>query len=139
MKHFRFLLIVAIAFGLLVAPVGCASVKAFFTSAQEIACSPPANVIAVAKAAAPLVAIAINMLVPGTEAYINIVTVEQAVDAILGGACVSLTELNALITWLQSDMAKSIQTKTAVKAAPMKAIAAIDPQALIDWRNAIFN
>ena len=105
---------------------------------QEMACNPPASVITVAQAAAPLVAVAINMAIPGSAAYVNAVTVQGAVDALLGGACVSLTQLNALIAWMQSDTAKTLQAKAMVKAGPAKATAAINPQVLIDWRKVSF-
>ena len=106
--------------------IGCAG-------AQKIACSPPASVITVAEAAAPLVAVAVNMLVPGSAAYVNAVTVSGAVTAILGGACVSLTQLNAVIAWLQSDESKTLQAKAMVKAGPARAVA-LNPQPLLDWR-----
>ena len=105
---------------------------------QETACNPPASVIAVAQAAAPLVAVAINMAIPGSVAYVTAVTVQGAVTAILGGACVSLTQLNALIAWLQSDTAKALQAKAMVKAGPAKASPVISSQALIDWRKVSF-
>ena len=108
-------------------------------SVQNVACNPPANVIAVAQAAAPLVAIAINMAIPGSDAYVTAVTISGAVTAILGGACVSLTQINALIAWLQSDQVKMLQVKAMVKVGPAKAVTAISPDALIKWRKAAFN
>ena len=102
---------------------------------QDTVCNPPASVIAVANAAAPLVAIAINMALPGSAAFINAVTVQGAITAIQGGACVSTTQLNALIAWLQGNDAKTLQAKAQVKAGPMKAAAFIDPAPLIVWRD----
>ena len=133
MKLARLLVCVALAAVLCInfMTIGCAGL-------QTAACNPPANVIAVAQAAAPLVATAINMFIPGSVAYVTAVTVQGAVTAILGGACVTLTQLDNLIAWLQSDAAKTLQAKAMVKAGPMKAAAVIDPQALIDWRKAQF-
>jgi amino acid transporter len=103
---------------------------------QDKVCNPPADVIAVVNAAAPLVAIAINIAVPGSAVYVNAVSVMATVTAIQGGACVSMTQLNALIVWLQSDEAKSLQAKAMVKAEPTKAVA-LDPAPLIAWRDSV--
>ena len=103
---------------------------------QDKVCNPPADVIAVANAAAPLVAIAINIAVPGSTVYVNAVSVMAAVTAIQGGVCVSVTQLNALISWLQSDEAKTLQEKAMVKAGPAKT-AALDPAPLIAWRDSV--
>lgn len=106
----------------------------FLQTAQDTICNPPQSVIAVANAAAPLVAIAINMTLPGSASYVNAVTVQGAITAIQGGACVSLTQLNNLIAWLQSNEAQQLQAKAMLKAGPMKALA-ISVQPLIDWRD----
>jgi hypothetical protein len=108
----------------------------FLQTAQDILCNPPQSVIAVANAAAPLVAIAINMAIPGSAVYVNAVTVQGAITAIQGGACVSLTQLNALITWLQSDEAKQVQAQVMLKAGPMRAVA-LDAAPLIAWRDSV--
>ena len=104
---------------------------------QSNVCNPPQSVIDIANAAAPLIAIAITMALPGSAAYVTAVTVQGAITAIQGGACVSITQLNALIAWLQSNDAKTLQAKAMVKAGPMKAVAPINVQPLIDWRNGI--
>jgi hypothetical protein len=118
----------------ILAIVALVSGCAFLQTAQDTICNPPQSVITVANAAAPLVAIAINMAGPGSAAYVNAVTVQGAITAIQGGACVSLTQLNALIAWLQSDEAQTLQTKAMIKVGPMKAVA-INVQPLIDWRD----
>ena len=129
LKTFTRLAIVAV-FCINLATIGCAG-------AQKIACSPPAAVISVAQAAAPLVAVAINIAIPGSAAYVTAVTVSGAVDAILGGVCVSLTQLDNLIDWLQSDTAKTLQTKEMVKVGPAKATT-LSVQPLLDWRKVRF-
>ena len=102
---------------------------------QKNICNPPPAVLAVANATAPLISIAISMALPGSAVYVNAVSVMAAVTAIQGGVCLSLTQLNNLIAWLQSDEAKSLQTKAMYKAGPMKAQAVIDPAPLIAWRD----
>jgi hypothetical protein len=101
---------------------------------QDRVCNPPASVIAVANAASPLVAIAINIALPGSAAYVTAVSVQGAITAIQGGVCVSVTQLNALIAWLQSDEIQALQTKQMLKAGPMQAVV-ISVQPLIDWRD----
>jgi hypothetical protein len=107
----------------------------FLQTVQDTLCNPPQSVIDVATAASPLVAIAINIAVPGSAVYVNAVSVQAAITAIQGGACVSLTQLNALIAWLQSDEAKSLQVQAQVKAGPAKAKAPINIQPLLNWRD----
>jgi hypothetical protein len=118
-------LIVALAFG--------ATGATCMQTAQDRVCNPPQNVIAVVNAAAPLVAIAINMAVPGSAAFVNAVSVQGAITAIQGGVCVSLGQLNNLIAWLQSDAVKELQAKAMLKAGPARAMA-LDPAPLIAWR-----
>ena len=122
-------LIVALAFG--------ATGATCMQTVQNDICNPPASVIAVAQAAAPLIATAINLAIPGSSAYVTAVTVQAVTTAILGGACVSVTQLNALIAWLQSSDAKALQVKAQVKAGPMKATAFIDVSPLIAWRDGV--
>ena len=71
-----------------------------------------------------------------TAAFINAVTVQGAITAIQGGVCVSVTQLNNLIAWLQSEESKTIQAKAMVKAGPVKATV-INVQPLIDWRDTL--
>jgi len=127
-KYLAVLMIVAMAMN------GCAALQ----TAQDIACNPPQAVIDVANAAAPLVAVAVNIALPGSAAYVIAVTVQGAITAIQAGACVTLTQINAVIAWLQSDEAKALQTQAMAKAGPAKAQAPISSQALIDWRNKTF-
>ena len=103
---------------------------------QENVCNPPPAVIEVVNAAAPLVAVVINTALPGSAAYVNAITVQGAITAIQGGVCVSLTQLNALIAWLQSDEARTLQLKAMAKAGPARALAVLSAQPLIDWRDA---
>lgn len=117
---------------------GCAGFKPFFTSAQGIACNPPANVIAVAKVAAPLIEIALAMIVPGTAAYLAAVDASAVVNAIQKGICVSVKQLNSLIAFLSSDAAKSARIKQVKMAAGLKAMPApINLQPLVDWAGII--
>ena len=104
---------------------------------QEAVCNPPQSVIDIANAAAPLVASVIVTLVPGSEAYVTAVTVQAAVTAIQGGACVTITQINTLIAWLQSDEAVSMQMKAMAKAGPANAKSLISVQPLIDWRDGV--
>ena len=120
-------MIVVLAFGVMGATC--------MQNVQEAVCNPPQSVIDVANAVAPLITVAITMAIPGSEAYVTAVTVQGAITAIQGGACVSVTQLNALIVWLQSDTAKALQTKAMAKAGPTKAVPMINPQPLIDWRD----
>jgi hypothetical protein len=113
-KLLAFIVIVALAFG-------CATI-------QTTACNPPANVIAVANVVISLLLPELNILVPGSEAYNSYITAQN----IAAGVCVGVTELNALIAWLQSRDAQIAQTKAMVKAGPMKA-QAINIQPLVDW------
>jgi hypothetical protein len=101
---------------------------------QDKVCNPPQAVIDVANAAAPLVEMAISMALPDSAVYVNAVSVQAAITAIQGGACITSTQLNNLIAWLQSDQAKALQVKAMVKVGPMKAVA-INVQPLVDWRD----
>jgi len=103
---------------------------------QDRVCNPPQAVIDVANAAAPLVAMAIQIALPGSAAYVNAVSVQAAITAIQGGACVSVTQLNNLIAWLQSEQAQTLAAKAMVKAGPARAMA-INVQPLISWRDGV--
>ena len=104
---------------------------------QDAVCDPPQSVIDIANAAAPLVAAVIATLVPGSEEYVTAVTVQAAITAIQGGACVTVTQINTLIAWLQSDEAVSMQMKAMAKAGPAKAKSLISVQPLISWRDGV--
>jgi predicted xylose isomerase-like sugar epimerase len=106
------------------------------TCLQNTMCSPPADVMAVAKAAAPVIQMAIIMLVPGTAAYLAAVDAAAAVDYIQDGICLSITQLNALIAFLQSSDAKVANAKMMMKAGPARA-KALNIQPLIDWKDAV--
>jgi hypothetical protein len=109
------ILILALAF------TGCATV-------QTTACNPPANVIAVANAVIAFLLPELNILVPGSAAFNAYITAQN----IAAGVCVGVTELNALIAWIQSEDAKTMVAQANLKAGPMRA-KAINVQPLIDW------
>lgn len=124
-------LAIVMVFGINLTTIGCS----FLQTVQDMLCNPSQSVIDVATAASPLVAIAINIAVPGSAAYVNAVSVQAAITAIQGGACVSLTQLNVLIAWLQSDEAKTLQQQVMVKEGPSRATVLIDVTPLISWRD----
>ncbi len=130
MKNFitRFICILAIV-GLM---AGCAGLFKFSQDAETIMCNPPQNVMDVVKAAAPVIATAISMLVPGSAPYLAAVDAAAIVGYIQQGACISLTQLNNLITFLGSDAVKTAQVKMVAgkKAAPIKVF---NIQPLIIW------
>jgi hypothetical protein len=110
---------------------GCA----FLQTVQDKVCNPPQAVIDVVSAASPLISVAVGLAVPGSEEYITAVALQAAATAILAGTCVTLTQLNNLIAWFQSDKAKSLAAKMAMaKIGPVKA-ALLDPAPLIAWRD----
>lgn len=101
-------------------------------SAQTILCNPPADVVQAVNYVAPVIAMILNTAVPGTAAYINAVTAQQVVTALQAGACVTLTQLNQLIAYMQSDVFKTEVAKLA-KGPAMPTPVPVDP--LIKWRN----
>ena len=103
--------------------MGCAAV-------QKISCNPPDSVIAVANAVIAMLLPELNILVPGSGAFDAYITAQN----IAAGICISATQLENLITWLQSKESQVAQTRTMVKAGPMKA-KAINIQPLLDWRD----
>lgn len=136
MKYLRVTLVTTIAFSLLLAP-GCATVKSFFTSAQTMACNPTPAVVEVVTAAVPILATAVSIAVPGTQAWVAAYGAQNIANVILSGACVSLDQLNALIAYLSSDAAKVAQAKMAV--VKMKKGVAVtrplDINPLVIWAN----
>lgn len=118
-------LIVALAFGV----TGATCMQ----NTQQAICNPPAAVITTANAVITFVRPKLNIWLPGSVAFNSYITAEN----IASGICVGVTELDALIAWLQSDEVKSLQTKTMVKAGSVKVVAPIDIQALIDWRDGV--
>jgi hypothetical protein len=101
---------------------------------QDTVCSPPAAVMAVVSAAAPLVAFMIQQAVPGSVVFVNAVSIQQTITAILAGTCVSVEQLNKLIAWIQSEQIQSLQAKANLKKGPMKATA-LSARPLIAWRD----
>ena len=124
-KVFVLCIVIALGFG--------ASGATCLQNVQTTICNPPANVIAVAKAAAPVIEMAIIMLVPGTAAWLAAVDASVAVDSIQNGICIGVSQLNNLIAFLQSSTAQTAQAKLMVKKGPMRAVALhIGP--LIQWK-----
>ena len=107
---------------------GCAGFLKFSQQVQDKLCNPPANVMMILEQAAPIVQAIISMAVPGSAAFIAAVNAKQVIDSIQGGACVTVTQLNNLITFLQSADAKKEMSKT-------KAV--VNVQALQDWSKGI--
>lgn len=103
---------------------------------QTIACDPPAAVIAILPAAISLIMVAVSTFVPGSAAYLAAVNASTVANLIETGICVSVTQLNSLIAFLQSGDVKTIQTKAMVKAGPMKA-KALNVTPLQDWANTL--
>ncbi|TRZ44516.1 hypothetical protein D4S03_11975 [bacterium] len=114
---------------------GCAGVKAFFTQTQTIACAPPAEVIAVAKAAAPLILLAVQMTIPGSATWLAGVDAASAVDSIQKGICISATQLSNLITFLESKNVKMAQAKASKKTT--KVAKGLDIGPLVRWQGAV--
>jgi hypothetical protein len=105
-------MVIALAFS------GCA----FLQKAETVLCTPPAQVVAVVQAAAPVVAMILNMAVPGSAVWVNAANAAATIRSIREGGCVGITQLNALIALLQSDTAKTVQAK-----------APLNIQPLLDW------
>ena len=102
------------------------------TNIQQILCNPPANVVAVANAAAPVIAMIINLAVPGSAAWVNANNAAAIVSAIQSRVCIGITQLNTLIAFLESSMFKQAQTKAMVgkKLVPVP----LNIQPLRDWK-----
>ena len=103
---------------------------------QTQACNPPAAVVSALPAAVSLIKIALSVFVPGTAAYLAAVDASAVATSIESGVCVSVTQLNNLIAFLQSKDVQTLQTKAMLKAGPMKA-QVINVQPFVDWANAV--
>ena len=121
-------LIVALTFG----AMGATCMQ----NVQTAACSPPAAVISILPSVIQIAAVALATFIPGTAQYLAAVNASAVANSIEVGICVSATQLNDLITFLQSNNVKALQTKMMVKAGPMKAVA-FNIQPLIDWQNSL--
>jgi hypothetical protein len=106
-------LIVALAFG--------ASGATCMQNVQTQACNPPAAVTAVITGIVELAKFAVSTFVPGTQEYMDAVSAEATATAIEAGVCISTTQLNNLIAWVNSMSSKAAQNKMMVKAGPMRA------------------
>ena len=122
------LVIVALAFG--------ASGATCMNSVATTACNPPTAVISALPAAISLIKIALSVFVPGTATYMAAVDASAVATSIESGVCVSVTQLNNLIAFLQSKDVQTLQTKAMLKAGPMKA-QVINVQPFVDWANAV--
>jgi hypothetical protein len=113
---------------------GCAT---FWTKAEETICNPPAVVVDGAKLAAPIIKIAIGMLIEGSQEYLDAIDSAAAVDSILRTGCVAAGSLNKLIAFLQSSIFKSAEVAAQTKAmGKMKAAPkAVSVQPFQDWRD----
>ena len=106
-------MIVAMAFG----ATGATCMQNVATQA----CDPPVAVTAVITSIVTLAKFGVSYFVPGTQDYMDAVSAEGVATSIEAGVCVSVTQLNNLIAWVNSMSTKSLQTKAMVKAGPMKA------------------
>ena len=88
---------------------------------QTQACTPPAAVISALPVAITLISIALSTFFPGSAAYLAAVNASAVANSIEVGVCVSVTQLNALIAFLQSNDVKAVQAKAMMKAGPAKA------------------
>jgi hypothetical protein len=120
------LAIVALAFG----TMGATCMQ----NTQTTVCNAPADVVAQIQAVMTLTETALATFVPGTAPYVAAVGAYATASAIQSGLCIGLTQLNALIAFLQDPKVAPLQAKAMIKAGPMRAVA-INPQAFIDWRD----
>ena len=111
---------------------GCQAIQTGTQAVETVMCNPPANVVAVVKAALPVLETIIAMLVPGTAAFMVAAQQINVVDTITSGGCIASTQLNALITYLQSPTVAKAQAKMMAgkKGTPVKAL---DISALQAW------
>ena len=127
MKKILILLtIVALAFG----TMGATCMQ----NTQQTICNAPPAVVAQIQAVISLAELGLATFVPGTALYVAAVSAYATASAIQSGLCIGLTQLNALIAFIQNPQVAPLQAKAMVKAGPMKAVA-INPQAFIDWRD----
>jgi len=122
-------LVIALAFG-----ATGATCKNFWIGAQDKVCNAPANVMAVIDGIITVAELGVATFVPGSAAYIAAIQSFGTATSIKDGLCVSLTQLNALIAYVQSQPA--LRKKAMAKVDPAKAVA-INVQPLIDWGNSV--
>ena len=106
----------------LVLAFGCATV-------HKISCNPPESVVAVANTVIAIFLPELAILVPGSAVFSAYITAQN----IAAGICISTTQLDELITWLQSTEAQKVQTKSIAKTGLLKA-QVINIQPLLSWR-----
>ena len=90
---------------------GCAG---FWTKAQTNVCNPPQAVIDVIKAGIPIIKIAINIALPGSQVFTDAIEAEATANLILNTGCVAVTDLNKLIAFIQGTSFAQAQASTAV-------------------------
>lgn len=116
------LILVVLIIGFVLSLTGATCLK----QVQDKVCSPPPEVMAVVNAVAPAVGLIIATAVPGSASFVTAVANQQTITAIQGGVCVSVTQLNNLIAFIQGlNQAK----------AGVKAFKPYDADALIEWRD----
>jgi hypothetical protein len=110
-------------------------------SMNELACNPPASVLVVAAAAAPIIAILINTLLPGSEEWATAANAQAAITAIQKGVCISTKQLAALIVFLESNVFKTAQGQMITRRVILKtgAIQVVDVKPLKDWQANVFD
>jgi hypothetical protein len=98
--------------------------------AEAFICNPPPEVVSLLNTANPLFVEILNKLIPGTEEYVTVNSVAATANKIQAGGCVLMTQLDALISYLQTSVFKSAEAKMMAK----KATKATDVQVLINWK-----
>ena len=96
-------------------------------AAQDIMCNPSPDVLVAANVVLTLLKGVANSYLPGTSEFTAYVTAQN----IAGVGCTTVTGLNGLIAYLQSNQAKSLMV---AKSGPLS-VAAVPVQPFIDWRN----
>lgn len=108
----------------------CFGCKTFsMDGAQDTACNPPPDVVAVANAVAPAVAMVLNTAVPGSALFISAANAQSYVSLIQKGACLSVTQVNELIKFIQGPEVMMARAKIAKGGK----VAAIDVTPLKTW------
>ncbi len=101
---------------------------------QDEVCNPPASVMAVIDAAAPIIAAIVNVAVPGSAAWVTATTMKNAITSVQTVGCLSVSTLNELIAYIQSA-AFTQQVATMRAEGKYMAVPVIDVGPLVDWRD----
>lgn len=97
--------------------------------AQETVCNPPDNVKALMQMAAPIIVGLVNTAIPGSVAYFNAQMALNTINSIQRIGCTSLTALNQLIAFMQSESFQVAAHTGKYTAMPI----AVNVQPLVDW------